>query len=159
MSTALAGLPYRVTRQVVDGASAPFLNRAVCRGNSVPRGTDRNLSLPSPHLALYSHAEHRLGFRPRPPGKRLALRLRADAPAGHASTSPETYGGRSLSGDTTRAFAEQRTAALAHAKAYTVGELWKLRLAEPEKEGFDNYVYSKQWVSMEPAFGHRRPTP
>jgi len=55
--------------------------------------------------------------------------------------------------------AEQRTAALAHAKAYTVGELWKLRLAEPEKEGFDNYVYSKQWVSMEPAFGHRRPTP
>src|SRR5262249_45123130 len=92
------GLPSRGTRQVVDGARTPFLNRAVCRGNSVPRGADRNLSLPSRHLALYSHTEHRLGFRPRPPGERLALRLRADARAGHASTSPETYGGRSLSG-------------------------------------------------------------
>jgi integrase len=54
-------------------------------------------------------------------------------------------------------FAEQHTAALAHAKAYTVGELWKIWLAEREKDGFCNYIYGCQWASMEPVFGHRRP--
>jgi integrase len=59
--------------------------------------------------------------------------------------------------DALDAFVESRRALLVHTNAYNVGQLWDLWMADRKRDGFDNRIYQYQWVSLKPAFGHRRP--
>lgn len=54
-------------------------------------------------------------------------------------------------------FNEAQRAVKAQQASYTVGMLWKMWLQEREEDGFSNEIYEKNWVSLEPEFGHRYP--
>ena len=54
-------------------------------------------------------------------------------------------------------FAEARRAVLVQQASHTVGDLWKLWLAEREADGFSNTVYDANWKALEPAFASRAP--
>ena len=54
-------------------------------------------------------------------------------------------------------FAEARRAVKAQQAAHTIGDLWRMWLADRAKDGLRNDIYSANWVSLAPAFSHRHP--
>lgn len=59
--------------------------------------------------------------------------------------------------DALDAYVEARRAVQLHAQSYTVGQLWKLWIAERARDGFRNDIYEYQWVALKPAFANRMP--
>lgn len=54
-------------------------------------------------------------------------------------------------------FADARRAVLTTQSSRTIGDLWKLWLAERAKDGFSNDIYSAQWKALAPFWANRAP--
>lgn len=54
-------------------------------------------------------------------------------------------------------FAERRRAVLAQQTSYTIGDLWAMWLADREKDGLKNDIYSQNWKALKQAFATRAP--
>jgi integrase len=54
-------------------------------------------------------------------------------------------------------FAEARRAVTKAQRSYTVGDLWKLWLADREKDGLSNDIYNANWVALKKFFENRAP--
>lgn len=54
-------------------------------------------------------------------------------------------------------FADARRAVQTTQASYTIGDLWKLWLAERAKDGFKNGIYDANWVALGKVFANRAP--